>query len=126
MSADQAPRMRLREIDEVSSRSHQVKELESTERTPASPTMRSALVTPHEFSQLMELRAALAEVFDLLEGYGPIWYTEDQHNRAFDALTSTDRLLAPTASRSQPHRTLRTHRTSLAEQVHGDRIADVF
>jgi len=117
--------MRLREIDEVSSRSHQVKELKSTERALAPPTTRSALVTPHEFSQLVELRAALAEVFDLLEAYGPIWYTEDHYNRAFDALTSTDPLLAPTASQSQPHRT-QGHRTTLAELVHGDRIADVF
>jgi hypothetical protein len=36
------------------------------------------------------LRAALEELFELLEGYGPQWYTEDHHNRALDALLDLD------------------------------------
>jgi hypothetical protein len=102
MSADQAPRGRLREVGEVSSRRHQVKELESAERTLAPSTTRSALVTPNEFPQLVELRTALTELFELLEGHGPMWYTENHHNRAIDALISFDRLLAPTSAQSQP------------------------
>jgi hypothetical protein len=33
---------------------------------------------------------ALEEVFDLLEDYAPIWYTEKQHDRILAALRSGD------------------------------------
>jgi len=31
-------------------------------------------------------KEALAELIDLLEAYGPTWYTEEIHNRAVSAL----------------------------------------
>ena len=80
-----------------------MKELEASEETLPPPTARLALVTPHVYTQLVDLRVALAEVFDLLEGYGPMWYTEDHHNRAFGALIGFDSLLAATASQIHPH-----------------------
>lgn len=61
----------LREFGEVGSiMRYQVKELE-----PANSE---------------RLRAALAELFELLEGYGPQWYTEEHHNHAVDALLDLD------------------------------------
>jgi hypothetical protein len=36
------------------------------------------------------IRMALEEVFDLLEDYAPIWYTEKQHDRILAALRSGD------------------------------------
>jgi hypothetical protein len=102
MSPDQAPRGRLREVGDVSSRRHQVKVLESAERTLAHSTTRSAWVTPNEFPQLVELRAALTELFELLEEHGPMWYKEIHHNRAIEALISVDCLLAHIPAQSQP------------------------
>ena len=34
----------------------------------------------------MRTRAALEVLFELLEEYAPIWYTEEHHNLAVDAL----------------------------------------
>jgi len=31
-------------------------------------------------------KAILADLFELLEDYGPVWYTEEHHNRAVAAL----------------------------------------
>jgi hypothetical protein len=36
--------------------------------------------------QAITTRAALEELLGLLEEYGPIWYTEEHHNRARSAL----------------------------------------
>ena len=37
-------------------------------------------------TQPMEPLAVLREMFELLEDYAPIWYTEELHNRASAAL----------------------------------------
>jgi hypothetical protein len=37
-------------------------------------------------AKLTSARTALKELFALLEDYAPIWYTEEHHNLAFDAL----------------------------------------
>ena len=39
--------------------------------------------TPHQAS---DPRAALEELFVLLEEYGPMWYTQEHHDRALKAL----------------------------------------
>lgn len=36
------------------------------------------------------VRTVLEEVFELLEGYAPIWYTEEQHDRILAALHNRD------------------------------------
>jgi len=38
--------------------------------------------------QLAQLADALAELYGLLEGYAPTWYTFDHHERAESALRS--------------------------------------
>ena len=38
--------------------------------------------------QLTQLAEALAELYGLLEGYAPTWYTFDHHERAESALRS--------------------------------------
>lgn len=35
-------------------------------------------------------RTVLEEVFELLEDYAPIWYTQEQHNRILAALRNRD------------------------------------
>lgn len=35
-------------------------------------------------------RIVLEELFELLEDYGPSWYTEEHHNRAIAALLSRE------------------------------------
>jgi hypothetical protein len=35
-------------------------------------------------------RMVLEEVFELLEDYAPIWYTQDQHDRIMAALSNRD------------------------------------
>ena len=46
----------------------------------------------HKFEPagLDEAREALIELLDLLEEYGPIWYTEAHRERALAALTATE------------------------------------
>ena len=47
---------------------------------------------------------AFRELFDLLEQYAPVWYTEDHHNRAVAALRVLEeyrQLAAGEAARSQ-------------------------
>jgi len=39
-----------------------------------------------EDPQPVDAKQVLAELFDLLEEYGPSWYTEEHHNRAVAAL----------------------------------------
>ena len=39
---------------------------------------------------LDEAREALIELFDLLEEYGPIWYTESHRERAMAAIRATE------------------------------------
>jgi hypothetical protein len=34
----------------------------------------------------MQTKAALLELFELLEDYAPVWYSEEHHNRAVQAL----------------------------------------
>ena len=36
--------------------------------------------------QALATKAALEELFALLEEYGPAWYTEEHHHRALNAL----------------------------------------
>lgn len=36
-------------------------------------------------------KAVLQELFDLLEEYAPVWYTEELHDRAKTALASEDK-----------------------------------
>jgi hypothetical protein len=55
------------------------------------PTVEEANATTSTFShgkQLQPVNPAkvLAELFELLEEYGPSWYTEEHHNRAIAAL----------------------------------------
>lgn len=33
-----------------------------------------------------DVRTVLEELFVLLEGYGPVWYTQEHHDRALKAL----------------------------------------
>jgi hypothetical protein len=42
--------------------------------------------------------AVLQELFELLEDYSPVWYTQENHDRAIAALTrpSRDKMLVPT------------------------------
>lgn len=40
----------------------------------------------------MSARAALAELFELLEEYAPTWYSEDHRRRAMSALAEPARL----------------------------------
>lgn len=35
----------------------------------------------------VDTRTVLQELFALLEDYGPVWYTEDHHNRVMAVLT---------------------------------------
>jgi hypothetical protein len=51
-------------------------------------TVRSAFKRKEKpASRSTEPRAVLQEVFQLMEEYGPIWYTEDLHNRIQIALS---------------------------------------
>ena len=43
-----------------------------------------------EHAGLDEAREALVELFDLLEEYGPIWYTEAHRQRALAAIGATE------------------------------------
>jgi len=56
-------------------------------RKLATSKAKSALLTSREPSAPESAQAVLAELFLLLEEYGPLWYTEDHHNRATRALT---------------------------------------
>lgn len=50
-------------------------------------TLRSACVTQAESRfRPATTEAVLFELFELLEEFGPLWYTEEQHNRAMAAL----------------------------------------
>jgi hypothetical protein len=46
----------------------------------------------------MSTTAALKLLFELLEDYAPVWYTEEHHNLAVDALTQAGEYL-PTSPR---------------------------
>jgi hypothetical protein len=39
-----------------------------------------------KLQQASDPRAALEELFILLEEYGPMWYTQEHHDRALNAL----------------------------------------
>jgi hypothetical protein len=39
-------------------------------------------------AQIQELREALRMLYELLEVHAPIWYTEEHHNKAENALRS--------------------------------------
>lgn len=45
-------------------------------------------------AQAVEPLAVLREMFELLEDYAPIWYTEDLHSRAAAALGEFDPVLS--------------------------------
>jgi hypothetical protein len=49
------------------------------------PMVRENESGPHPF-QSVDPKVVLEELFELLEDYGPGWYTEDHHNRAVAAL----------------------------------------
>jgi hypothetical protein len=59
-------------------------------RQLAAPSASSVSAATAEPLQSERLRAALAELLDLLESYAPMWYTEDHHNRALGALLALD------------------------------------
>ena len=39
-------------------------------------------------ARVLQLREALKMLYDLLEAYAPVWYTEEHHDKAEDALRS--------------------------------------
>lgn len=39
-------------------------------------------------AQVLKLREALKMLYELLEAYGPMWYTEEHHDKAEAALRS--------------------------------------
>ena len=49
-------------------------------------TATNGIGTTPQRLQAITTKAALEELFGLLEEYGPIWYTEEHHNRALSAL----------------------------------------
>lgn len=51
-------------------------------RKLATSPAKSALLTSRELTVQETAQAILAELFELLEEYGPLWYTEDLHTRA--------------------------------------------
>ncbi len=60
------------------------------------PTVEETNATTSTFGQgkqlqLVEPADMLAELFDLLEEYGPSWYTEEHHDRAIAALRGSRR-----------------------------------
>jgi hypothetical protein len=56
----------------------------SARRLTTSPAKSDLLTSrqPSESSVSETAQAVLAEMFELLEEYGPLWYTEDLHTRA--------------------------------------------
>jgi hypothetical protein len=48
--------------------------------------------------QLAQLAKACAELYHLLELYAPVWYTQEQHDKAEWALGSLKRLKEATTS----------------------------
>jgi hypothetical protein len=56
--------------------------------TPHSPDGEHPSVQTHEPKPLSPLNTdtVLRELFDLLEDYSPVWYTEENHHRAVAAL----------------------------------------
>lgn len=52
-------------------------------RNTVGPT---ALPTALPLANAVETNAVLRELFELLQDYAPMWYTEDLHNRAAAAL----------------------------------------
>jgi len=60
-------------------------------RKLATSTAKSALLTNREPTGVETVPEILEELFDLLEEYGPLWYTEDHHNRATRALAEVAR-----------------------------------
>jgi hypothetical protein len=62
-----------------------------------SPTHRLNAITEMEM-QLAQLAKACAELYHLLELYAPVWYTQEQHDKAEWALGSLKRLKEATTS----------------------------
>jgi hypothetical protein len=60
-------------------------------RKLATTAAKSALLMNREGSGVETAPEILEELFDLLEEYGPLWYTEDHHNRATRALAEVAR-----------------------------------
>ena len=44
--------------------------------------------TKYLSARVLQLRDALKMLYDLLEAYAPVWYTEEHHNRTEAALRS--------------------------------------
>lgn len=44
-------------------------------------------------AQVLQLREALKMLYELLEAYAPVWYTENHHEKAEAALRSTDAMV---------------------------------
>jgi len=42
----------------------------------------------HQSAEVLKLREALKMLYDLLEKYAPLWYTEEHHDKAEAALRS--------------------------------------
>ena len=57
----------------------------------AASTAKSAVITKRAGSGSVPPLAIFSEMFELLEDYGPMWYTEDLHNRAGRALAELEK-----------------------------------
>lgn len=54
--------------------------------TEGQNTNQTAAHNRRDMSAAVNPLAVLHELFDLLEDYGPVWYTQETHDRAFQAL----------------------------------------
>lgn len=52
-------------------------------------------------TRLTHAAEVFREVFNLLEGYAPVWYTEEHHSRAVTALSSFEE--SRRDGRAEPH-----------------------
>ena len=56
------------------------------EREPSTHSGTGQTRNSEEAERVPSAREVLEELFQLLEGYAPVWYTEEHHNRAVAAL----------------------------------------
>jgi hypothetical protein len=58
----------------------------------ATSTVKSPAITKRTGSSSVPPLAIFTEMFELLEAYGPLWYSEDLHNRASRALARLEKM----------------------------------
>ena len=56
-------------------------------------------------SRVQEVAKTLQELLELLEDYGPVWYTEEHHKRALEARRILEKLGEYAGERSAMHNT---------------------